>query len=195
MIRRVSSKGMSQAESAKNHIKDNNWRGIEIFPNADGVPNLYISKGGGGNGDNGIFQVLNGNFPNATLAQVVNGTGAGVPTGGSDNTIVQLLGNEATNPNTNGPSPLTPFAFFFANPTTLYVADEGNSTITLTDASGQSETALVTDPLAGLQKWVLVPGNSPIGNSSTFFRMGSRSTSRRRYRVIPCRPSRLGCAT
>ena len=80
MIRRVSSKGMSQDESAKNHIKDNNWRGIEIFPNADGVPNLYISKGGGGNGDNGIFQVLNGNFPNATLAQVVNGTGAGVPT-------------------------------------------------------------------------------------------------------------------
>ena len=156
MIRRVSSKGMSQDESAKNHIKDNNWRSIEIFPNADGVPNLYISKGGGGNGDNGTFQVLNWNFPNATLAQVVNGTGAGVPTGGSDNTIVQLLGNEATNPNTNGPSPLTPFAFFFANPTTLYVADEGNSTITLTDASGQSETALVTDPLAGLQKWVLV---------------------------------------
>ena len=125
MIRRVSSKGMSQDESAKNHIKDNNWRGIEIFPNADGVPNLYISKGGGGNGDNGIFQVLNGNFPNATLAQVVNGTGAGVPTGGSDNTIVQLLGNEATNPNTNGPSPLTPFAFLFAYPTTLYDHTDG----------------------------------------------------------------------
>jgi hypothetical protein len=31
----------------------------------------------------------------------------------------------------------------------------------LTDANGQSETALVTDPLAGLQKWVLVPGSSP----------------------------------
>ena len=89
MIRRVSSKGMSQDESAKNHIKDNNWRGIEIFPNADAVPNFYISKGSGGNGDIGIFQVLNGNFPNATLAQVVNGAGAGVPTGGSDNTIVQ----------------------------------------------------------------------------------------------------------
>jgi hypothetical protein len=148
-------------ESAKNHIKDNNWRGIGIFPDANGNQNLFVSKGSGGNGDDGIFQVLNGNFPNATLAQVVNGTGAGVPTGGSDNTIVQLLGNEATNPNTNGPSPLTPFAFFFANPMTLYVADEGNSTITLTDTSGQSAIALVTDPLAGLQKWVLVPGNSP----------------------------------
>ena len=148
-------------ESAKNHIKDNNWRGIGIFPDANGNQNLFVSKESGGNGDDGIFQVLNGNFPNATLAQVVNGTGAGVPTGGSDNTIVQLLGNQATNPNTNGPSLLTPFGFFFANPTTLYVADEGNSTITLTDANGQSETSLVTDPLAGLQKWVLVPGSAP----------------------------------
>ena len=148
-------------ESAKNHVKDNNWRGIGIFADASGVQNLYVSKGSGGNGDDGVFQVLNGNFPNATLAQVVNGTGAGVPTGGTNNTIVQLLGNQATNPNTNGPSPLTPFGFFFANPTTLYVADEGNSTITLTNANGQSETDLVSDPLAGLQKWVLVPGNSP----------------------------------
>jgi hypothetical protein len=148
-------------ESAKNHIKDNNWRGIGIFPDANGNQNLYVSKGSGGNGDDGIFQVLNGNFPNVTLAQVVTGTGAGVPAGGTDNTIVQLIGNQATNPNTNGSSLLTQFGFFFANPTTLYVADEGNSTITLTDANGQSETDLVTDPLAGLQKWVLVPGSSP----------------------------------
>ena len=148
-------------ESAKNHIKDNNWRGIGIFADANGNENLYVSKGSGGNGDDGLFQVLNGNFPNATLAQVVNGTGAGVPAGGTNNTIIQLLGNPATNPNTNAPSLLTPFGFFFANPTTLYVADEGNSTITLTDANGQSETDLVTDPLAGLQKWVLVPGSSP----------------------------------
>jgi len=88
---------------------------------------------------------------------VNNFTGAGVPTGGTNNTIVQLLGNQATNPNTNGPSPLTPFGFFFANPTTLYVADEGNATISLSP----TETNLVSDPLAGLQKWVLVPGTSP----------------------------------
>ena len=31
---------------------------------------------------------------------------------------------------TGAASPLTPFGFFFANPTTLYVADEGNATIT-----------------------------------------------------------------
>ena len=145
-------------KSTKQHIKDNNWRGLGIFADAYGNQNLYVSKGSGGNGDDGVFQVLNGSFPNATLADAVNGTGAGVPSGGTTNTIVQLLGNQATNPNTNGSSPLTPFAFFFANPTTLYVADEGNSTITLPLAGGQSATNLVTDPLAGLQKWVLVPG-------------------------------------
>ncbi len=149
-------------ESAKQHIKDNNFRGIGIFPDANGNQNLYVSKGSGGNGDDGLFQVLNGSFPGATIADVVNnGTGAGVPAGGTTNTIVLLLGNYATNPTTNQPSPITPFGFFFANPTTLYVADEGNSTITLPTDNNETETSLTTDPLAGLQKWVLVPGSSP----------------------------------
>jgi hypothetical protein len=124
-------------ESTKQHIKDNNWRGVGIFNG-----NLYVSKGSGGNGDDGIFQVE-------------NGTAAGLPVGGTTNTIVQLIGNQATNPATGASSPLTPFAFFFANPTTLYVADEGNATITTTNASGNPVTNLVSDPLAGLQKWVL----------------------------------------
>lgn len=150
-------------ESAKQHIKDNNWRGIGFFPDANGNENLYVSKGSGGNGDDGLFQVLNGSFTKPTLAQVVNnGLGAGIPTiAKAPNSIVQLLGNYATNPNTNQPSPITPFGFFFANPTTLYVADEGNSTITLPTDSNETETSLTTDPLAGLQKWVLVPGSSP----------------------------------
>jgi hypothetical protein len=127
-------------ESKKQHIKDNNWRGVEIFNG-----NLYVSKGSGGNGDDGVFQVE-------------NGTGNGIPTGGSTNTIVQLLGDQATNPVTGASSPLTPFGFFFANPTTLYVADEGNATITTTDANGNPVTTLVSDPLAGLQKWILING-------------------------------------
>ena len=127
-------------ESKKQHIKDNNWRGVEIFNG-----NLYVSKGSGGNGDDGVFQVQ-------------NGTANGVPTGGTNNTIVQLLGTQATNPSTGASSPLTPFGFFFADPTTLYVADEGNSTITTTDAGGNAVTSLVSDPLAGLQKWVLAGG-------------------------------------
>lgn len=138
-------------ESAKQHIKDNNWRGIGIFNG-----NLYVSKGSGGNGDDGVFQIE-------------DGTGNGIPTGGTTNTIVQLLGTQATNPITGASSPLTPFGFFFADPNTLYVADEGNSTITTTEPGGTAissttsggtttYTDLVTDPLAGLQKWSLIGG-------------------------------------
>lgn len=126
-------------ESTKQHVKDNNFRGIGIFPDAQGTSNLYVSKGSGGNGDDGLFQVQ-------------NGTADGLPTG-TGNTIVQLLGDRATNPNTGASSLLTPFGFFFANPTTLYIADEGNATIG-TDAQGNP--ILVSDPLAGLQKWLLV---------------------------------------
>lgn len=138
-------------ESAKQHIKDNNWRGIGIFNG-----NLYVSKGSGGNGDDGVFQVE-------------DGTGNGIPTGGTTNTIVQLLGTQATNPITQATSPLTPFGFFFADANTLYVADEGNATITTTEPGGTvisttvsggttTYTDLVTDPLAGLQKWSLIGG-------------------------------------
>ncbi|HEV2189990.1 MAG TPA: hypothetical protein VGR70_22485 [Stellaceae bacterium] len=126
-------------ESTKQHVKDNNFRGIGIFRDANGVPNLYVSKGSGGNGDDGIFQVE-------------AGTADGLPVG-TTNTIIQLIGTQATNPGTGASSPLTPFGFFFANPTTLYVADEGNATIG-TDAQGNP--ILVSDPLAGLQKWSLV---------------------------------------
>jgi hypothetical protein len=119
-------------ESKKQHIKDNNWRGIGIFNG-----NLYVSKGSGGNGDDGVFQVH-------------NGTGDGLPTG-TGNTITPLFSAPATDPTTGAASPITPFGFFFANPTTLYVADEGYAN---TDASG----ALIPDPMAGLQKWSLMNG-------------------------------------
>lgn len=139
-------------ESTKQHVKDNNWRGIGIFNG-----NLYVSKGSGGNGDDGVFQVH-------------NGTGDGVPAGGTANAITQLLGTQATNPITGASSPLTPFGFFFADANTLYVADEGNSTITTSVAGGRTIatsvdntgatifTDLVSDPLAGLQKWSLIGG-------------------------------------
>jgi len=119
-------------ETAKQHVKHSNFRGIGIFNG-----NLYVSKGSGGNGDDGIFQVE-------------NGTGNGLPTG-TGNTIVQLLGAPATDPVTGNASPHTPFGFFFANPSTLYVADEGYPN---TDANGN----LIPDPLAGLQKWSLING-------------------------------------
>lgn len=119
-------------ELKKQHIKDSNFRAIGIY-----FGNLYVAKGSGGNGDDGVFQVQ-------------KGTGNGLPTG-TGNTIVKLLGDPATDPTTGATSPLTPFGFFFANSTTLYLADEGNA---VTDSSGN----LIPDPLAGLQKWSLVGG-------------------------------------
>ncbi len=138
-------------ESAKQHVKDNNWRGIEIANDANSNPTLFLSKGSGGNGDDGIFKVT-------------NGSGAGLPTSSTTNTITQMIGTQATNPQTGASSPLVPFGFFFANPTTLYVADEGNATVPVLDSSGnpvldsngQPEVNFVSDPLAGLQKWVLI---------------------------------------
>jgi hypothetical protein len=125
-------------ESAKQHIKDNNFRGIGIYPDANGVLNLYVAKGSGGNGDDGVFWVQ-------------NGTGAGLPTG-TTNTIVELLGAPATDPVSKAVSPYTPFGFWFANPTTLYVADEGYANL------NPDGSCCIPDPLAGLQKWARVNG-------------------------------------
>jgi hypothetical protein len=119
-------------ESAKQHIKDNNFRSIQIFHG-----NLYVAKGSGGNGDDGVYQVHQGN-------------GDGLPTG-SGNLITKLLGAPATDPATGNPSPLTPFGIWFADSTTLYVADEGYANL---DGSGN----LLVDPYAGLQKWSLISG-------------------------------------
>ena len=122
-------------ESAKQHVKDNNFRGIGIFNNT-----LYVSKGSGGNGDDGLFQV--------------GATGI-LPTGTAD-TISFLFGAPATcadppvNCTTAGASsPYTSFGFWFADADTVYVADEGNL-----DADGN----LQSDPLAGLEKWKKVNG-------------------------------------
>lgn len=127
-------------ESAKKHIKDNNWRGVGIYTDANGNPQLYVSKGSGSNGDDGVFQV------GSSLPACTNG--------GTDNnaTITELFGAPATNPNnSNIVSQYTPFGFWFANPTTLYVADEGYQN---TDVNGN----LIPDPYAGLEKWSLVSG-------------------------------------
>ena len=124
-------------ESSKQHVKDNNWRGIGIYNDSSSNPQLFVSKGSGGNGDDGVFQVGT-SLPSCT-------------SGGTDtnNPIVPLFSAPATNPTTKAPSPYVPFGFWFANPTTLYVADEGYANL---DGSGN----LIPDSLAGLQKWSLI---------------------------------------
>jgi hypothetical protein len=103
--------------------KDDNFRGIAIFNNT-----LFVTKGSGSNGVNTVYQVgAAGTLP--TVA-----TAAATP-------ITILPGF----PNTlaRNPGPRFPFAVWFANANTLYVADEG---------SGSASVA-ATDSMSGLQKW------------------------------------------
>ena len=104
--------------------KDNNFRGETVFGNT-----LYVTKGSGGNGINTVYQVGNaGILPTSMDA-------ATAP-------ITILPGFSTTLANSKTGTVYHPFGLFFANATTLYVADEGSGT--------------GADPNAGLEKWSFV---------------------------------------
>jgi uncharacterized protein (TIGR03437 family) len=110
--------------------KDNNFRGLTIFNNT-----LYVTKGSGGNGIDTVYQVgAAGTLP--TLA-----TAATAP-------ITILPGFPTTLAKNATAASDYPFGIWFANATTLYVADEGDGAAA--DAAGSTT--------AGLQKWILVNG-------------------------------------
>jgi uncharacterized protein (TIGR03437 family) len=110
--------------------KDNNFRGLTIFNNT-----LYVTKGSGSNGIDTVYQVGNaGSLP--TLANA-----AAAP-------ISVLPGFPTASAKTAGATNDYPFGIWFANATTLYVADEGDGV--MADAAGSST--------AGLQKWILSGG-------------------------------------
>jgi len=118
--------------------KDTNFRGLTIYNNT-----VYISKGSGGNGINTVYQVgTPGTLPTGTAAQL-----ATVPL-----TILPGFPNTAASTNTN-----FPFGMFFANPTTLYVCDEGDGTLVSPPVNGNVADAQ-SQATAGLQKWVLQNG-------------------------------------
>ncbi len=108
--------------------KDDNYRGITEFGGA-----LFFTKGSGSNGIDTVYTVA---APNSlpTLANAASSLIKVVP--GFPTDSAKLTGGD-----------FTPFAVFFANPTTMYVSDEG---------SGDS---LDTSSHAGLQKWVLSDGS------------------------------------
>jgi hypothetical protein len=150
--------------------KDNNYRGIAVYR---GV--VYFSKGSGGNGVDTVYFA----DPNGT-ASAANGVGlpstsetlpsASNWTAPTYSTSDALLGLTASNPGlipTNAyilkgfPTAIAknatdasdyPFGLWFANPTTLYVADEGAGDNTY-DATTNTYTAAAASTTAGLQKW------------------------------------------
>ena len=109
--------------------KDNNYRGETIFDNT-----LYVTKGSGGNGINTVYQVgQTGSLPTAADAA---------------NTPISILpGFSTTLASSKSGNVYHPFGLFFANATTLYVADEGNQK--------GSDTA-ATNANAGLEKYSFI---------------------------------------
>ncbi len=114
---------------ADKQTKDNNFRGETIFNNT-----LYVTKGSGGNGINTVYQV---------------GAAGTLPTG-TGNAINILPGFSTTLAKSTTGTVFHPFGLFFANASTLYVADEGNQS--LSDTAGNNVNA-------GLQKWSFSSGS------------------------------------
>ena len=150
--------------------KDDNFRGLTVFDDV-----VYFSKGSGGNGVNTVYfvdttglvcpQPATGQLPTAT-------SGTGLPMVGAALPIAPLVfPAPLTNPpglpsnmcvlagfptNLAKTATLFPFGLWFANATTLYVADEGDGTTTY-NAATNTYTHAAGQTTAGLQKWVLDP--------------------------------------
>lgn len=135
--------------------KDDNFRGIAVFNNV-----LYATKGSGGNGVNTVY------FVDTTGTACTNGVGvpvaraplptsalsynpATLQTSGLPTNMCVLAGFPAT-PNKTAKTLSYPFALWFADANTLYVADEGDGYAGGTDLY----THAAAQTTAGLQKWV-----------------------------------------
>ena len=135
--------------------KDDNFRGLTIFNNV-----LYYSKGSGSNGVNTVY------FLDTTGTACPNGVGlpsssATLPTSPLSYNVQNLqtqglpsnmcvLAGFPDVPNKEATVTAFPFGIWFANATTLYIADEGDG------YTGGSDlyTHAAAQTTAGLQKWV-----------------------------------------
>jgi hypothetical protein len=145
--------------------KDTNFRGLTVFNNV-----IYTTKGSGSNGVNTVYFIDTSGSVNGKPAACP--TGSGVPSPSATLPTTPIAFN-AANLQTQGvapynmcilsgfptglakattPAPAFPFGVFFANATTLYVADEGNGDPTF---AGGTFTGAAAQTTAGLQKWVL----------------------------------------
>jgi hypothetical protein len=142
--------------------KDTNFRGLTIFNNV-----VYLTKGSGGNGINTVYFIDTSGF-NSSGQPLACPNGVGVPNPSASLPTAPII-YTASLLQSKGVVPynmcvlrgfstalaksatLFPFGVWFANATTLYVADEGNGTNTF--AAG-TYTAAAAQSSAGLQKWV-----------------------------------------
>ena len=140
--------------------KDDNFRGLTIFDNV-----LYYTKGSGSNGVNTVY------FLDTTGKACPSGTGVPAanaklptmpltvpPTVDTDGlpSNMCILSGFPTLLAKSDTGVSNPFGIWFANPHTLYVADEGNGDTTF-DPTTDTFTMAAAQTGAGLQKWVFDP--------------------------------------
>jgi hypothetical protein len=143
--------------------KDTNFRGLTISNNV-----VYTTKGSGGNGINTVYFIDTSGF-NSLGQPLACPNGVGVPNSSAslpttpivyDATVLQTKGVVPYNmcvlngfPTALSSKTSFPFGVWYANATTLYVADEGNGTNTYDPVSMTYKIA-ASQTTAGLQKWV-----------------------------------------
>jgi hypothetical protein len=149
--------------------KDTNFRGLTIFNNV-----VYYTKGSGGNGVDTVYFVDTSGF-DSNGKPLACPTGSGLPQPSAALPTAPIAYN-ASVLQTKGVFPYNmcvlkgftttlakstttsfPFGVWFANATTLYVADEGNGTNTYDPGTG-TYAAAAQQTTAGLQKWVFDAG-------------------------------------
>lgn len=142
--------------------KDDNFRGMTLYNNV-----LYTTKGSGSNGVNTVYFVdTTGTACPSTSATPGIGLpvpGAPLPTASLASTYTSttglannmcILAGFPTEVNKITPPVAYPFGLWFANATTLYVADEGDGTNTYSSTSNTYTDAAGPTNTGGLQKWI-----------------------------------------
>jgi hypothetical protein len=150
--------------AADKTAKDSNFRGLTIYNGT-----VYTTKGSGSNGIDTVYQV--GNAGSLVTLPATAAPTAANPLA-SNNPITILPGLSTSLAKTT--ADFTPFSTWFANPTTMYVSDEGSG-----DATDVSEHG-------GIDKYSLVNGTwtldyvlkgSLIGSSTDFTNYGDVTTT------------------
>ena len=190
-------------DNADKSGKDNNYRGLTVY---NGV--VYLTKGSGSNGVDTVYFVDPNGSSTSSSGVGLPSTSAMLPglsswTAPTYSTSNATLGLTSKNPGltpTNTyilkgfPTAIAkgatdasdyPFGLWFADPTTLYVADEGAGDNTY-DASTNTYSAAAASTTAGLQKWSF---NSSTGEWQLDYVLQNGLDLGTPYRVIP---NRLG---
>jgi hypothetical protein len=133
--------------------KDDNFRGLTVYNNV-----VYYAKGSGGNGVNTVYFVdttgtacpKGTGVPSPSASLPTTADSAYDPTTGTPNNMC-ILNGFPTLSNKTGTPVNYPFGIWFANPTTLYVADEGDGSDAGVGDAFYQHAAGQTN--AGLEKW------------------------------------------